>query len=75
MPGIYNTENNRGLVLESMNEINTKKKAVKAVLMEDSVWLNIEMFIDSTPDLEDFFLRLLDILHASRINFYQAIQK
>ncbi|MFI3281566.1 MAG: hypothetical protein R3Y44_06320 [Rikenellaceae bacterium] len=75
MPGIYEVNNDKIKVFEAMNRINGDKKAVKAFLVEDSVWMNIEMFIDSTPDLGDFFFRILDILHNARQSFYSNMRE
>ena len=62
MPGIYKIENNRGKVLEICNEIVSETKVVKAFVVDDDVWLSIEMFIDSNPDIGDFLERCCDIL-------------
>lgn len=74
MPGIYELENDELKVLRVLNKINNNRKAIKAVLNDDSVWLTIEMFIDSTPDVEDFMERLLDILNQGRMLFNMEIR-
>lgn len=66
MPGIYKVEGDRTRVLEAINTISRDIKAIKAFLIEDHLWLSIEMFIDSTPDIDDFIERCLDILVAGR---------
>ena len=71
MPSISEvTSANKGNILTIMNEVNNQIKCVKAVLKENDVWLEIEMFIDSTPVVEDFFGRLLDILIGARLLFH-----
>lgn len=72
MPNVYRIRSNNletGKVLRILNELNKKRKAVKGILVDDSVWLNVEMFIDQTPNLSDFFFRILDILHSARLEF------
>lgn len=66
MPNIYKVDGDRTRVLEAINTIARDIKAIKAFLVNDSLWLAIEMFVDSTPDIEDFIERCLDILIAGR---------
>ena len=66
MPGIYKVDGDRTRVLEAVNTISRDIKAIKAFLVEDYLWLAIEMFIDSTPDIDDFIERCLDIMIAGR---------
>ena len=66
MPGIYDVDGDRTKVLEAINTISRDIKAIKAFLVNDSLWLSIEMFIDSTPDIDDFIERCLDIMIAGR---------
>lgn len=66
MPNIYKVDGDRTKVLEAINTIARDIKAIKAFLVENSLWLSIEMYIDSTPDIEDFIERCLDILIAGR---------
>lgn len=66
MPNIYKVDGDRTTVLEAINAIARDIKAIKAFLVDDSLCLAIEMFVDSTPDIEDFIERCLDILIAGR---------
>lgn len=66
MPGIYKVDGDRTRVLEAISTISRDIKAIKAFLVEDHLWLAIEMFIDSTPDIDDFIERCLDIMIAGR---------
>lgn len=74
MPSIYEVENNRDRVLETINIINTKIKVVKAILIGNNVHLFIEMFVDTTPEIDDFFERCCDILIASRRIFIEELR-
>lgn len=69
MPTIYAIEGNEYKVLKVINKMNCDIKAVKAVIRDNAVWLNIEMFIDNTPDIEDFMGRILGILLQCRMRF------
>lgn len=73
MPGIYDVNGDRERVLEAINTISRDIKAIKAFLVRDSLWLSIEMFIDSTPDIDDFIERCLDILVAGRRRIAEEI--
>lgn len=66
MPNLYEVENNRLKVLEACNTITRDVKVLKAFIVNDALWLSIEMFIDSTPEFNDFFPRCLDILYEGR---------
>lgn len=66
MPDIYDVDGDRERVLEAINTISRDIKAIKAFLVKNSLWLSIEMFIDSTPDVEDFIKRCLDIMITGR---------
>ena len=70
MPSIYKIDNDRIKVLETMLLLTGKKKALKAELGGDHVWLSIEMFIDPNSNLDIFsehMKRSLDILHQGRL--------
>lgn len=74
LPRIYDvTDDNRMAVLEAVNEVNENTKVVKLTVANDSVWCATEIMIDSTPELDDLFPRLLNILLTSREKFYKAI--
>ena len=75
MPGIYQIDGDRLKVLEAINTISCDLKAIKAFIVQDRLWLAIEMFIDSTPDIDDFIERCLDILIAGRQRIAQEILK
>lgn len=71
MPNIYEAnDSERMRILEMCNKINEDKKVAKAHLTDDNrVWLTTEILIDNTPDVDDFFDRLLQILHQARMDF------
>lgn len=72
MPNIYEEEGNHIKVLEACNTITRDIKVVKAFVVDGHMWLSIEMFIDSTPELSDFCERCCDILVAA---FHQAAKE
>ncbi len=73
MPGIYKLENNREKVLEAINATCRDMKVLKAYLVGEFLWLSVELFIDSTPELEDFFPRCMGLLKAGREKIAQEI--
>lgn len=74
MPNIWDVDGEEVKVLRAANKINGDIKAIKAVIRDNAVWLNIEMFIDNTPDIEDFMDRILGILLECRMKFAFAMQ-
>ena len=76
MPGIYDVQPGEKVkVLEIANSITREVKCLKCVVQDGgSVWLMTEIFIDSTPELDDFMERLLGILHEGRFRFYSKMQ-
>lgn len=73
MPNIYQLEGNRVKVLEAINTVARDLKVIKAFLVEDRLWLTVELFIDSTPELEDFFPRCMGLLKAGRDKIAEEI--
>ena len=73
MPHIYEVEGNLEQVLKAANAVNSRIKAVKCIVIENNVHLVIEMFVDSTPEMDDFFERCCDILIASRRIFIEEL--
>ena len=73
MPGIYELEGNRTKVLEAINTVSRDTKVLKAFLVEDKLWLSVELFIDTTPELEDFFPRCVELLKEGRSRIAAAI--
>lgn len=69
MPGIYKVDNNYEKVLEAANAVCKTIKVVKAIVVNNAVHLVIEMFVDTTPEIDDFFERCCDILIAGRRQF------
>jgi len=76
MPGIYDVQPGEKVkVMEIANSLTREIKCLKVVIQDGgSVWLMTEMFIDSTPELDDFMDRLFDILHGGRMKFYAKMQ-
>jgi hypothetical protein len=58
MPDIYQINNDRIEVLEAMHEITRDKKLIKAILIEDYVWLRVEMLMDPSSNI-DFFEEMI----------------
>lgn len=74
MPGIYDvTDDNRLAVLEAINEVNKMVKVVKLLIPRDDVWVNTEILLDTTPVMDDFVPRLLNILMGAQKEFYEQI--
>ncbi len=77
LPNIYDfsNEEERQKALIVANILSIQRKAIKANVFDDSVNLNVEMFVDTTPDVEDFMERVLDILVQGRLFFYNQLEK
>lgn len=76
MPNIYKVSPyEKTQAMEVVNKMNIEFKCLKALIQDDnSIWLSTEIFIDSTPDIKDFFSRLLSILLSGRIKFQILMQ-
>lgn len=75
MPVIYEVEDNYSKVLEAANKVCAKIKVLKAIVINNKVHLVIEMFVDTTPEVDDFFERCCDILIAGRREFAMAMSE
>ena len=73
MPNIYEVEDNRVKVLEAANRVTSEYKVLKAYLSGDRLWLAIEMFVDSTPEVGEFMQRCIGIMLAGRKDIAQYI--
>lgn len=76
MPNIFEvTDDNRMAALEAMNQINDTTKVIKlTVTKSNCVWESTEIMLDSTPELDDIFPRLLSILLNTRQQFYDLME-
>lgn len=73
LPGIDKVEGNELQVLKACNTVTGDTKVLKVVLRQDRVWAQVEMFIDNTPDIEDFMDRVLELLMEGRQRYYNAL--
>ena len=55
--------------LEILNELHKETMCVNGIIVNDSVWLQIEMFIDRTQYFDNFFFTVIDILTGTEIQF------
>ena len=74
MPNIFDvSEDNREIVLETINKVNQTMKVAKACIIGESVWLFFETILDNTPDVSDIIPRALRILQSTQQEFYEQI--
>ena len=66
MPAIYKVDGDRTRVLEAASTVSRDLKVLKAFLVDEYLWLTIEMFLDTSPEIEDFFPRCLSLMKAGR---------
>lgn len=76
MPNVYEVSAyDKTKAMGVINNLNRDIKCLKATIQEDGkVWLSTETFIDTTPNIEDFFDRLLLILFQGRAKFQIMMQ-
>ena len=69
LPNFWSIESEQEYLnaLKVCNMVSMQRKVVKAFVTEKNTFLMVEMFIDNTPDLEDFMERVLDILIQGRM--------
>lgn len=74
LPNIYEvTDDNRMAVFEAINDVNESTKVVKLTIYKNQVWCATEIMMDSTPELDDLFPRLMNILMIAQQKFYDII--
>ena len=77
LPNIWpiESEEERDNALKVANKLNMTRKALKVLITPSNTILTVEMFIDNTPDVEDFMERILDILISGRSLFFQKMHE
>ena len=78
MPNFWEieSEQEKRLALEVTNQVNERIKVSKVVVNRNNhVWAMAEQFIDSTPNLEDFFRRTIRVLKAAADEFAQRMMQ
>lgn len=76
MPAVYklNDPSKKQRALGACNELTKSRKCLKAFFAdEDTIWLSTEIFVDRTPELDDFMERLLGILHQGRVQLKELL--
>lgn len=74
-PGIFDvTEDNREMVLEAANKVNSAMKVAKVIVPNDSVWVLFEVILDKSPEVGSIIERGLNILQHTRQEFYEVLQ-
>jgi hypothetical protein len=74
-PGIFDvTEDNREMVLEAANKVNSAMKVAKVIVPNDSVWVLFEVILDKSPEVGSLIERGLNILQHTRQEFYEVLQ-
>jgi len=76
-PNIYTfEEENRELVLEAANKVNTSMKVAKVISPANSgiVWILFEVILDQSPEVSSIIERGLGVLQHARQAFYEALQ-
>ncbi len=75
MPAICDvTEDNREMMLEIANKVNTSIKVVKVAVLGDEVWLFFESILDNSPEVGGIIARGLGILQNARQAFYKHMR-
>jgi hypothetical protein len=78
MPNFWEieSEQEKRLAMEVTNQVNERIKVSKVVVNRNNhVWAMAEQFIDSTPNLEDFFKRTIRVLKAAADEFAQRMMQ
>lgn len=76
LPNIFEvTDDNRMAVFEAINEVNENTKVVKLTIYKNQVWCATEIMLDSTPELDELFPRLMNILMIAQQKFYDIIEQ
>jgi hypothetical protein len=52
-----------------INDYNSKYKAIKLTIVNNTIWLSIEQFVYSKERIADFFSRIIAILETVILSF------
>lgn len=75
LPSIFTVdENNRTDALEAINTVNLNRKVIKAILVDENVWITAEQLLDKSPEYKDIIPRTLDMLLQGRDIFYETMR-
>ncbi len=74
MPGIYEIQGDEQKCLRALSDMCFDRKVVKGFIYDGGVHLSVELLIDTSPELEDFFGRLCDMLVEARVYMMQKIR-
>jgi len=67
-------EDQRSVIIEATNKLNNDMKVAKYIVTDDDVWITAESLLDSTPKLEDFVPRFIDLLYNARKELYRELE-
>lgn len=74
MPAIFDvTEENRIDILEAIAKLAVKMKFVQPMIIQDSVWLNYQHYLDAHEPSTDLLEHMVRLLACSTIEFYKII--
>ena len=64
LPNIISVTDFKGDIHEMINDYNSKYKAIKLTIVNNTIWLSIEQFVYSKERIADFFTRIIAILET-----------
>lgn len=74
VPSLFEvTEDNMAFIQEVVNKINCEMKYVKAVIVKDSLWLNVEYQLFGDPPLGELLESFIKALHYGKIYVHETI--
>ena len=73
MPNIYKVENDRIEVLEAANIVSAEYSVVKMFLIEDSLYISLDLLIDESTCLDDYVERYMNKIIMARHRFAKLI--
>jgi hypothetical protein len=69
LPNIINVTDFKGDIHKMINDYNSKYKAIKLTIVNNTIWLSIEQFVYSKERIADFFSRIIAILETVILSF------
>lgn len=77
LPNIWPIESEleRLKVLKAVNEVNETKKVVKAYVVNDNVWLTVELFVSDPEDFKKHFMRQIRAIESSTSSFVELMNE
>jgi hypothetical protein len=77
MPNIHDIKSDSDLIecLKIADQLNGKFKVVKIYTYFGGIWISVQLFIESSPNLDEILMRSISVCKLAQQEFYEQYQK